>query len=87
MSAVAHPILAGLTGWHRWSSWSAHHFVDGVQSCNTAHGNYMGGDFAPKRPNPAELAPNGTPYGRVCTRCLSATQVSSNETKKDNGET
>ena len=58
MSAVAHPIMLGVNGWHRWSSWSAHFFVNGAQSCNTAHGNYMGGDFAPKRPTPADLAPN-----------------------------
>lgn len=70
-----HPILDGLNGWHRWSSWAAHHFVDGEQSCDTKHGNYMGGDFEPKRPNPAELAPSGQPYGKVCSRCLKSVRA------------
>lgn len=70
-----HPILVGLHGWHRWSAWSAHFFVDGEQLCDTAHGNFMGGGFEPARPKPAELAPSGTPYGRVCQRCLKSVQA------------
>jgi hypothetical protein len=73
-SATIHPVLVGLDGWHRWSSWSAHFFVDGVQSCRTLHGIYMGGGFAPKRPAPAELTPQGVPYGRVCDQCLKASR-------------
>jgi hypothetical protein len=67
---IGHPVLAGLNGWFRWSSWAAHFFRDGRQLCNISHGNYMGGNFEPKRPNPADLAPSGEPYGRVCQRCL-----------------
>lgn len=67
---LAHSILAGLSGWHRWGQWCAHFYVDGAQACDTPHGGYMGGYAVPARPKPAELAPSGVPYGKVCQRCL-----------------
>ena len=59
---------AGLNGWFRWGSWSAHFFVDGRQCCNVAH-NFLrpGGPTSPKA---ADLSPHGVPFGRVCAMCL-----------------
>jgi hypothetical protein len=68
--AQPNPILAGVNGWHRWGGRSAHFFIDGVQLCNTAHGNYLALGVAPQRPEPAELSRHGEPFGRACTRCL-----------------
>lgn len=70
MAGVAHPVLADINGWHRWSAWAAHFFVDGAHLCDTSHGRYMGGQFEPQRPKAAELTPGGQPYGKVCQRCL-----------------
>jgi len=70
MTAVAHPVLAGLAGWHRWSNWAAHFYVNGAHLCSAHHGTFMGGHREPRRPDPAEVAPTGIPYGKVCQRCL-----------------
>lgn len=67
---TAEEALAGLNGWHRWSNWAAHYFVDGEQECNTHHGNFKGSERCPKRPKPADISPTGIPYGKVCQRCL-----------------
>src|ERR1019366_3332641 len=55
--------------WKRWGYWKAHAFVDDVQQCNTAHGNYMGGAIRHDGPTVVESGPYGVPYGQVCTRC------------------
>jgi len=55
--------------WRRYGAYSAHLWIDGAQSCTTAHGTFK--DAKPKDPNVVtELDPeSGEPYGKVCRRC------------------
>lgn len=74
--------LAGLDGWFRWGSWAAHFFVDGKQSCTTAHSYAAGGlarGLPPRRPEPAPLSAHGEPFGRVCNRCLKSARRRSDD--------
>jgi hypothetical protein len=67
-----------INGWHRWGSWAAHFFVDGIQSCNTKHTYGEGGiarGFSPRTPSPVALSVHAVPYGKVCQRCLKASRV------------
>lgn len=85
MMSDPHPVLAGLNGWHRFGSWSAHFFVDGRQQCNTAHGNFNGGQYPPRRPDPVvDFTPHGQPYGRVCQKCLKVVRRPTQATAKEN---
>lgn len=66
-------VYEGVRGWHRWGTWSAHFFVDGLQQCSTQHTFAEGGiarGLERHPPQPAELAPSGLPYGKVCQRCV-----------------
>ena len=62
--------LVGLNGWYRWSKYAAHFFVDGRQTCNYRHPNFEHQNRVPAPPTPAHLTPEGSPFGRVCMRCL-----------------
>jgi hypothetical protein len=59
--------------WKRWGQWAAHLYVDDTQSCHTPHGQSQWISrkrSTPTVPQPAMLAETGTPFGRVCQKCL-----------------
>ena len=84
---MKHAALAGLDGWYRWSSWSAHFFTDGEQLCNIRHDNFNVRGIEPTRPSPAELTPNGQPYGRVCAICLKRSREVTDRKEGSHGST